>query len=89
MTPHTEKRQNVKLKKENARLQRELELMRQQLLQGSKTPTPSVRWQAAPCEGGDSMEPFIELMEHRFKKMHVPQQCWGDELVENLAEDAL
>ena len=52
--------------------------------QRSTTPAPSI-----PREMGNNMEPFLTLIERRFRKMGLPPELWGDELGKYIDEDAL
>ncbi|CDI74486.1 hypothetical protein EPH_0002570 [Eimeria praecox] len=74
---------------EIAKLRQEVEQLQNYLLQmsvqlSSLAPPPPI-----PREKGNNVQPFLMLMEQRFKKMALPQELWGDELGEYLDEDAL
>ncbi|CDI82217.1 OSJNBa0042D13.18 protein, related [Eimeria praecox] len=72
----------AKLRQEVKRLQNYLIHMSVQL-SSFVPPAPVAR------EKGNSMQPFLVLMERRFRKMAPPQELWGDELGKYLDEDAL
>ncbi|CDI81420.1 hypothetical protein EAH_00021610 [Eimeria acervulina] len=73
---------------EIAELKRQIEWLQDCLYQmneqRSATPAPSI-----PREMGNNMEPFLTLIERRFRKMGLPPELWGDELGKYIDEDAL
>ncbi|CDI82635.1 hypothetical protein, conserved [Eimeria acervulina] len=72
---------------EGARLRQEVKRLQNYLIERAvvfiRTTPPLAR------EKGNNMQPFLMLIEQRFRKMALPRELWGDELGEYLDEDAL
>ncbi|CDI81760.1 hypothetical protein, conserved [Eimeria praecox] len=74
---------------EIARLRQEVERLQNCLIQMSVQRSSFVPPPPLAREKGNNMQPFLMLIEQRFRKMALPQELWDDKLGENLDGDAL
>ena len=74
---------------EIARLRQEVERLQNYLIQMSVQRSSFVPPPPLAREKGNNMQPFLMLIEQRFRKMALPRELWSDELGEYLDEDAL
>ena len=69
---------------EIARLRQEVERLQNYLIQMSVQRSSFLPPPPLAREKGNNMQPFLMLIEQRFRKLALPRELWGDELGEYL-----